>query len=82
MNIRTVMMMMIMIKIMMTIKLEIYSAARQALVLRRDFADPLKLNSTTSKEHYPKQVSRFSATPFIVNSVILSTQAMISAFCS
>jgi hypothetical protein len=69
----------IMIKIMMTITLEIYSAAEQALVLKRDFADPLKLNSTTSKELYTKQVSRFSPTPFIVYSVILSTRAMISA---
>ena len=34
----------------MTIKLELNSAAEQALVLKRDFAAPLKLNSTTSKE--------------------------------
>ena len=87
MNIRTVkkkkMMMIMMIKIMMTIKLEMNSAAEKALVLKRYFATPRKLHSTTSKEHYNKQVSRFSPTPFIVYSAILSsTRAVISDFCS
>jgi hypothetical protein len=60
----------------------IYSAAEQALVLKRDFAAPRKLNSITSKQHYTKQVSRFSAVPLVVYSVIFSTRAMISVFCS
>jgi hypothetical protein len=48
------MMMMMMIKTMMTIRLEISSAAEQALVLKRYFAAHRKLNSATSYGHYTK----------------------------